>query len=440
VLYLINKISIYKSLRSLLFLAFICSFTSCVIYYKTADIDSTIQEFRKALNKNHVEAQKMFKEQEVFYNNLRNSGTKEPYASGKKRVENLRYSMHLLNKAKLEADNIYKDFKSYTKGIDKIASNTEEWMLFKETKRKMEDSKIEMQKLFDDFSGLSEEYRNYMEKSVMPIVKRFNVADYLITYNEAIERIVQYQQNSLEVIKKNRDILNSIYDHLDNRDLYPYPMLNEQLQLMDMELKQLNRTKLNMRALIKKFSVLANGFTEIWTSFPEWPAIEKVDKQIRDLLDDVKDVNTACHLHANKFETIVKKENIGEIDAPALLQKTIKYLEEFNHNLSVLKKELSYASDSKHKHNLPSEEKKVLYREQLELISQYIVELEGLRTEINTHYNKLNTELKGENMVWIGPGMAAWDAVDALKSHTNRVNIISDKIKGCSKIVNDLKS
>ncbi|HIN39117.1 MAG TPA: hypothetical protein EYM84_02455 [Flavobacteriales bacterium] len=434
-----RTILISKIGRTILFLTFAFFLTSCVIYYKTADIESTIQEFRKAVNNNHASAQKTFNEQEAFFNNFRNRATEEPYASAKKRLETIRSGMQEINRAKLAADNTYEEFKSYSKGKDKIASNTEEWKLFKQTKIKMKASQNEMQGLFDTFSKSAEEYHQYVEESVMPFIRRFNVADYLNTYKEAGDKIAQSQQASLEVVKKNRDVLNGISRNLEDRDIDPYPRLYEQLRLMDRELRQLTRTEQNLRALMREFSLQTKGFTEIWTSFPEWPAIDKLDNQIRALLDGVTDINTACQLHVNQFETIVRKENIGEINAPLMLQKTKNYLDEFNHKVSTLKNELSAASDAMHINRLPSEESKKLYREQLELINQYIVELEGLRSEITVYYNKLDLELRGENMVWIGPGMAAWDAVDALKAITDRVNIFSKKIAKCSRILNNLK-
>jgi len=190
---------------------------------------------------------------------------------------------------------------------------------------------------------------------------------------------------------------------------------------------------------MREFSAQTKGLSEIWTSYPEWPVIDKMDKQIRELLDDVKVLNTACQNHANQFESIAKKENLGEINAPGLLLKAKKYIDEFDLKLSSLNKELTAASDVLYIKNLPKEEEKKQYLEQLKLIQQYIVELEGLRSVIKAHYVKLNLELKGKNMVWIGPGMAAWNAVDALKANTDRVNVISKKIAECSRIINSLR-
>jgi chromosome segregation ATPase len=208
---------------------------------------------------------------------------------------------------------------------------------------------------------------------------------------------------------------------------------------MEKELKQVSRILQQLRPLLKEFNQKTRGYTEVWTSYPEWATIEKLDKEIRSLFDEVKGVNARCKEFANQFSVIAAMEKVGEVDAPSVLRDARKYMAEFNQKLAALQRDVKVVSNEELWKGLEEGEENMTYQEQIELLKGYTKELKKMAAEVIDHFDRLNEELVGKKKLWVGPGMAAWNAMDAFRARTDRVNAIGKQIAECSKKLQQLK-
>ena len=104
-----------------------CLLGSCVLYHPTARVQKELDEVRTSLSQNHATAQRVFEECESYFNKLRNPAREEPYLTARQKLEAARSDLHSLEQVLGGVSHAYTDFKDYSKGIDRIASNTPEW-------------------------------------------------------------------------------------------------------------------------------------------------------------------------------------------------------------------------------------------------------------------------------------------------------------------------
>ena len=183
-----------------------CLLGSCVLYHPTGRVQKELKEVQTTLTENHAAAQRVFEECDTYFQQLRNPAREEPYLTARSKLEAVRSDMRSLARVVGEVDKAYDHFCDYSRGMDRIASNTPEWKQLKKTRSAFKTNMKELKPLFENFTASAEGYRNYMEAQVIPGIKRFPIATYQKAYEQGRAEVAANQQQILTMVQYHRNI------------------------------------------------------------------------------------------------------------------------------------------------------------------------------------------------------------------------------------------
>jgi hypothetical protein len=267
------RATLIKLLACLLF-----SFNSCTVYYKTSDIDSKISDSVQSANSTCTNLLRQISAFENDYKKLNCLGNSSPYSDAILSMNKIDKSKKQLELLQVDINKIQSDFKSYTKGKEKIASRTSEWSQFKTTKKSLKLKFKELQKIGEKTVEEAEEFSEFVNEKIVPLVKMVSVETYTKGFTDAEKSLVESEKElDAKLVSLDQEIT-AIKSKMARLNKDKFELLEKDIAEMKIQRNELAIVHMNLTKAIDLFKQQMNGKSKIYSCSVDWQIIESAEK------------------------------------------------------------------------------------------------------------------------------------------------------------------
>lgn len=285
--------------------AFAFSLTSCSVYYTTSEVDSslksTVDQVNATIKKLHGQVSSM----EQQYHEIHCDQKTAPFATADQMIQGIDAEMKLIDNRDVAVNQIYTQFKEYTKGKDKIQSGTPEWDKVKEAKESLKKNLDEIQSEGNSLVEKGNAFNEYVTKNLVPTIQLCDVAQYTSQFEKAISdltlnqkqvgtELTQYQKQVAELIAKYSTTKPALCKEL-----------SADLQKINTDVTQISRIKMNLQMAVNAFKTNTQGKTKIYSCSSDWKVVTDAETTVNAQQKEANALQQSIQTTATHLQTIV---------------------------------------------------------------------------------------------------------------------------------------
>jgi hypothetical protein len=282
------------------------SLTSCSVYYTTSEVDSslksTVDQVNATIQKLDGQVSKMEKE----FNDIHCDQKSPDFVKAYEMLAGIDGEMKAINEKKMFVNQLYSQFKEYTKGKDKIQSGTPEWEKVKDAKVAL---KSTLENIQNDGNAVVEnatEFNTFVTKSIVPTIQLCDVAQYTTQFEKAITdltfnqkevgtQLTQYQKQVSELIAKHSTSKPSLCKEL-----------SADLQKINTDVTQISRIKINLQMAVSAFKTGTQGKTKIYSCSNDWSVVTDAETAVKTQQKEANALQQSIQTTATHLQTVVQ--------------------------------------------------------------------------------------------------------------------------------------
>jgi predicted nuclease with TOPRIM domain len=195
-------------------------------------------------------------------------------------VQGIDIQMNLIDNRSTVVNQIYSQFKEYTKGKDKIQSGTPEWNQVKEAKEGLKLTLDEIQREGNALMQKGNAFNQYVNSTLVPTIQLCDVAQYTAQFEKAIsdlttnqkqvaDQLSQYQKKVAELISKHSATKPALCKELST-----------DLQKINTDVTQISRIKMNLQMAVTAFKTGTQGKTKIYSCSNDWKVVSDAEAAV----------------------------------------------------------------------------------------------------------------------------------------------------------------
>ena len=292
----------------LFFLVSIVLLNSCTFYYKTSDVNESLFELVKSVNSNYQKVDNEFTKANREYAKLKSNNEEEPFLTAKNKMVSLEKDMLSIAELKKNINDEYTEFKKYSKGKSKIASNSAEWSMIKQTKKNIQLLNKEISNEGEALIKNMESLNNYLNENIVPLVKIYKISDYQERYIQTELNIKKLRSENLKLLNEHRLIYNEIEKTNENSKDVIVPLRNH-LSNVSKKVKELELFEKNIEERMEKFNEKTNGKIEVYNTEPLWNEIEEDQNALKSKVNEIQKIQTDIKNEFSSFQQLAKTLN-----------------------------------------------------------------------------------------------------------------------------------
>ena len=294
----------------ILFIIYVASiFTCCTFYYKTSDINKSLFDLVKSVNSNYKSIDIGFKKMNQEYNKLKSNDKKEPFLTAKNKMIALEKDLLVIASLKKDINHEYAEFKQYTKGINKIASNSEEWGMVKQTKKNMKYLNKEISNKGEKLVKNSHEFNDYINENIFPLVKIYKVSDYKERFTKTIDNLKKLRTENLKLLNDHRLIYNDLENTHSKLNSAECMQLKTHLMEVSKKVKELENIEKAINDMYKLFIEKTKGQNEIYNTDPFWKDLQQYQQVFKQHINNTEKVHENIKIEYRQFQQLANKLN-----------------------------------------------------------------------------------------------------------------------------------
>ncbi len=279
----------------------------CTFYYKTSDIDKSLFDMVKAVNSNHQSVQQGFKNIQQEYNKLKSLDNEDPFLTAREKINTLETSLEEVTVLRNNVNSEYTEFKKYSKGINSIASNSQEWGYLKQTKKNMKTLKKEITNKGETFVKLVNEFKEYVELNIYPLVKIYKVSDYKLRYTKTISNLKKLKAENLKLLNQYTLIYNDLNKKFATSNQEQCVKLKSCLEEISKKSKEFEFIKRSINRLLKTFIENTKGISEIYNTDPFWDVIQQNENKLDEKVKEIQLIQQNIKTAYSQFQIIANE-------------------------------------------------------------------------------------------------------------------------------------
>jgi len=214
------------------------------------------------------------------YSQLNSIDEKDPFKTARTKLNALNQQLSSIADSKNEIEAEYEKYKHYSKGKNKISSNSEEWALLKETKKKMKLLNEKVKTQAETFNKQAEEFQLFFKTKINPLVKRFKTTDYKNQFISLIEKSKKLKEDNLIAILQYKVILEEIEEKKISSQTKNIAQLSSLLAEIAMKIKFIEKSETTIVALMKRFSNTTSTVSEFYNTDPIFKEISQIENEL----------------------------------------------------------------------------------------------------------------------------------------------------------------
>ena len=294
-----------QNLFLLLFYSLIIS--SCSVYYNTSEINSNLSQFVKQVKNNYNTVEFGLKKLDFSYSQLNSIDEKDPFKTARTKLNALNQQLSSIAISKNEIEAEYEKYKHYSKGKNKISSNSEEWALLKETKKKMKFLNEKVKTQAETFNKQAEEFQLFFKTKINPLVKRFKTTDYKNQFISLIEKSKKLKEDNLIAILQYKVILEEIEEKKISSQTKNIAQLSSLLAEIAMKIKFIEKSETTIVALMKRFSNTTSTVSEFYNTDPIYKEISQIENELNTCTNAIELNQKQIENNYLSFQNIAKQ-------------------------------------------------------------------------------------------------------------------------------------
>jgi hypothetical protein len=303
------KLNLGKVMNLVVALSVVVINNSCTFYYKTSDINKSLFDLVKAVNSNYKSIDNGFKKIDQEYNKLKSNDKNEPFLTAKNKMIALEKELSVIASLKKDINNEYAEFKNYSKGINKIASNSEEWGMVKQTKKNMKYLNNEISKNGEKLVKNSHEFNDYINENILPLVKIYKVSDYKERFTKTIDNLKKLRSENLKLLNDHRLIYNDLEKKHSKLNSEECMQLKTQLMEVSKKVKELENIEKAINDMYQLFIEKTKGQNEIYNTDPFWNILQQDQEVFKQHINSTKKVQENIKTDYRQFQQLANKLN-----------------------------------------------------------------------------------------------------------------------------------
>jgi uncharacterized protein YoxC len=256
------------------------SLASCSVYYITSEVDSSLKSTVDQVNATVKKLHGQVSDMEQQYLEIQCDQKSAAFLTADQMVQGIDIQMNLIDNRSTVVNQIYSQFKEYTKGKDKIQSGTPEWNQVKEAKEGLKLTLDEIQREGNALMQKGNAFNQYVNSTLVPTIQLCDVAQYTAQFEKAIsdlttnqkqvaDQLSQYQKKVAELISKHSATKPALCKELST-----------DLQKINTDVTQISRIKMNLQMAVTAFKTGTQGKTKIYSCSNDWKVVSDAEAAV----------------------------------------------------------------------------------------------------------------------------------------------------------------
>lgn len=282
------------------------SLTGCSVYYTTSEVDSSLKSTVDQVNATIQKLDGQVSTMEKEFNEIHCDQKSTDFVKAYEMLSGIDAKMKAIGEQRLFVNQLYSQFKDYTKGKDKIQSGTPEWEKVKDAKVAL---KSTLENIQNDGNAVVENataFNAFVTKSIVPTIQLCDVAQYTTQFEKAISdltvnqkevgnQLTQYQKQVAELIAKYSTTKPALCKEL-----------SADLQKINTDVTQISRIKINLQMAVSAFKTGTQGKTKIYSCSNDWKVVTDAETAVKAQQKEANALQQSIQTTATHLQSIVQ--------------------------------------------------------------------------------------------------------------------------------------
>jgi uncharacterized protein YoxC len=282
------------------------SLTSCSVYYTTSEVDSSLKSTVDQVNATIQKLDGQVSTMEKEFNEIHCDQKSTDFVKAYEMLTGIDAEMKAIDEKRLFVNQLYAQFKDYTKGKDKIQSGTPEWEKVKDAKVAL---KSTLENIQNDGNAVVENataFNAFVTKSIVPTIQLCDVAQYTAQFEKAISdltanqkdvgnQLTQYQKQVAELIAKYSTTKPALCKEL-----------SADLQKINTDVTQISRIRINLQMAVSAFKTGTQGKTKIYSCSNDWKVVTDAETAVKAQQKEANALQQSIQTTATHLQSVVQ--------------------------------------------------------------------------------------------------------------------------------------
>jgi len=281
------------------------SLTSCSVYYTTSEVDSSLKSTVDQVNATIQKLDGQVATMEKEFQEIQCDQKSPDFVRACDMLTGIDAEMKAIGEKRMFVNQIYVQFKDYTKGKDKIQSGTPEWEKVKDAKVAL---KSTLENIQTDGNAVVENataFNAFVTKTIVPTIQLCDVAQYTTQFEKAISdltvnqkqvgtQLTQYQKQVAELVAKYSTTKPALCKEL-----------SADLQKINTDVTQISRIKMNLQMAVNSFKSNTQGKTKIYSCSADWKIVSDAEAAVNTQQKEANALQQSIQTTATHLQTLV---------------------------------------------------------------------------------------------------------------------------------------
>lgn len=282
------------------------SLTSCSVYYTTSEVDSSLKSTVDQVNATIQKLDGQVATMEKEFQEIQCDQKSPDFVRAYEMLTGIDAEMKAIGEKRMFVNQIYVQFKDYTKGKDKIQSGTPEWEKVKDAKVALKSTLENIQNDGDAVVENATAFNAFVTKSIVPTIQLCDVAQYTAQFEKAIsdftfnqkqvgDQLIQYQKQVADLISKYSKTKPELCKELI-----------ADLQKINTDVTQISRIKMNLQLAVNAFKTDTKGNTKIYSCSRDWKIVSDAETAVNTQQKEANALQQSIQTTATHMQTVVQ--------------------------------------------------------------------------------------------------------------------------------------
>ena len=284
----------------------VLSLSSCTVYYTTSEVDSSLKSTVDQVNSTIQKLDGQIATMEKEFQEIQCDQKSPDFVRAYEMLTGIDAEMKAIGEKRMFVNQIYVQFKDYTKGKDKIQSGTPEWEKVKDAKVALKSTLENIQNDGDAVVENATAFNAFVTKSIVPTIQLCDVAQYTAQFEKAIsdftfnqkqvgDQLIQYQKQVADLISKYSKTKPELCKELI-----------ADLQKINTDVTQISRIKMNLQLAVNAFKTDTKGNTKIYSCSRDWKIVSDAETAVNTQQKEANALQQSIQTTATHMQTVVQ--------------------------------------------------------------------------------------------------------------------------------------
>jgi predicted nucleic acid-binding Zn-ribbon protein len=214
--------------------------------------------------------------------------------------------MKAIDEKRLFVNQLYSQFKDYTKGKDKIQSGTPEWEKVKDAKDAL---KSTLENIQNDGNAVVENataFNAFVTKTIVPTIQLCDVAQYTTQFEKAISDLTANQKDVGNQLTQYQKQVSELISKYSTSKPALCKELTADLQKINTDVTQISRIKMNLQMAVSAFKTSTKGKTKIYSCSSDWKVVTDTETAVKTQQKEANALQQSIQTTATHLQSIVQ--------------------------------------------------------------------------------------------------------------------------------------